>query len=169
MSLQTIAVFHLVLTGIVERCEADGQVSLVGWNHDLLAMQDRDRLAFAGKVQRSEDDMSLILTLFQGGRIEGQPAEWGSYGDVIRGWIVGRASLGKGDVVIEVVWTEDGGLSCLQITFVDTRLTDHPQVAFVIFYHALHDTFIIVDILEVFRLQTVLQQFLVDDAFQNSA
>ena len=113
--------------------------------------------------------MSLILTLFQGGRIEGQPAEWGSYGDVIRGWIVGRASLGKGDVVIEVVWTEDGGLSCLQITFVDTRLTDHPQVAFVIFYHALHDTFIIVDILEVFRLQTVLQQFLVDDAFQNSA
>ena len=126
MSFQTIAVFHLVLTGIVERCEADGQVSLVGWNHDLLAMQDRDRLAFAGKVQRSEDDMSLILALLQSRRIEGQPAEWSSYGDVIRGWIVGRASLSKGDVVIEVVRTEDGGLSCLQITFVDTRLTDHP-------------------------------------------
>ena len=89
-------------------------------------MQDWDRLAFACKVQCSEDDMSLILTLLQGGRIEGQPSGRGSYGDVIRGWIVGRASLGKGDVVIEVVRTEDGGLSCLQITFVDTRLTDHP-------------------------------------------
>ena len=89
-------------------------------------MQDRDRLAFAGKVQRSEDDMSLVLTLLQGCWIEGQPSEWGSYGNVVRGWIMGRASPGEGDVVIEVVRTEDGGLSCLQITFVDTRLTDHP-------------------------------------------
>ena len=83
-------------------------------------MQDRDRLAFAGKVQRSEDDMSLVLTLLQGCWIEGQPSEWGSYGNVVRGWIV------EGDVVIEVVRTEDGGLSCLQVTFVDTRLTDYP-------------------------------------------
>ena len=89
-------------------------------------MQDRDRLAFAGKVQRSEDDMSLVLTLLQGSWIEGQPSEWSSYGNVVRGWIMGRASLGEGDIVIEVVRTEDGGLSCLQITFVDTRLTDYP-------------------------------------------
>ena len=82
---------------------------------------------------------------------------------------MGRASPGEGDVVIEVVRTEDGGLSCLQITFVNTRLTDHPQVALVIFYHALHDTLIIVDVLEILCFQAVLQQFLVDDAFQNTA
>ena len=119
-------------------------------------------------MQRREDDVSLILTFLQSSRIEGQPSEWGSYGDVIRGWIVGRACFGKGDVVIEVVRTEDFGLSCLQITFVDTRLTDYPQVSCIILYHALHDTLIVVDILDISCFQAIFQQFLVDDAFQNT-
>lgn len=88
-------------------------------------MQDRDRLAFAGKVQRGEDDMSLVLTLLQGCWIEGQPSEWGSYGNVVRGWIMGRASLGKGDVVVEVVRTEDGGFPVfrLHLSILDSRIT----------------------------------------------
>ena len=105
-AFHSVLVLHLVLSRIVERGEADGQVTLVGGYGELLGMQDWYRLALAVEVEGGEDDLRLVLALLQGRWVEGEAAHRGAHRDVVGGGVVYGACLGERHVEVEVVGSE---------------------------------------------------------------
>ena len=168
-AVQAIAVFHPVFSREVEGGEADGQVSLVGRNHHLILVKDRFRAVFAHIVQRGEDDACLVRALLHLSRVEGKAARRRAHRDVVGGWVVGRTSLGKRHVEVEVVRSEHLHLFCLQVILVDTRFAYHPDVARIVFHHALHGSFFGADFFVVQKLEAVLQQVLAGYVLQYAA
>ena len=168
-AVKAIAVFLIVFSREVEGGEADGQVSLVGRNHHFFLVQDRFRTIFAHIVQTGEDDACLVRALLHLSRVEGKAARRRAHRDVVGGWVVGRACLGKRHVEVEVVRSEHHQIFRLQVILVDTRFAHHPDVARIVFHHALHGSLIGADFFVVQKLEAVLQQVLADYVLQYAA
>ena len=132
-------------------------------------MQDRFRCAFARIVQHGEDDACLVLALLHLRRVEGKAAHRRTHGYIVCGWVVDRACLGKRHVEVEVVRAEHFRRSRLRVIAVDTRFAYHPDVALVVFHHALHDALVVADVPVESGLQVVLQQVCAADVLQHSA
>ena len=156
VTVDAVFVVLLVLARIVECGKADGQVALVGRDDYLFLVQDRNVLVASVVVQLGEDDAWLIVGLLQSCRVERQAAHHRTHCDIVGTGVVNGTCLREGHVEVEVVGTEDGQFVGLGIVFVDARLPDHPYIATVVLYQALHISLAGVDEFAVSHLQVVL-------------
>ena len=131
-------------------------------------MQDRFRCAFAHIVQHGEDDAWLVWALLHLGWVEGKAAHRRAHRYIVGAWVVYGACLGKRHVEVEVVRPEHFRRSRLRVIAVDTRFAYHPDVALVVFHHALHDALVVADVPVKRGLQVVLQQVGAADVLQHS-
>ena len=169
ITIYAIEVSGLILTLIVERCEGDGQISLVGRYHHFILVQDRFRLFLSAIVEGTEDDFRLVIALLQRSRIKGDQSHRGTYRDVVACRIVVRTALRERHVEVEIVRSEHVALARFRVYAVDTRFSDYPDSSLVVFYHALYDAFVNIDGTEVLHLQVVLQERFAHNLFHKTA